>query len=58
MMVDSSRRDLSMEHFGMKLPTPVFMVPTGKSFDRLLIPGRKTLDRAGHRIAIACVAEP
>jgi lactate 2-monooxygenase len=29
MMVDSSKRDLSIELFGMKLPTPIFMAPIG-----------------------------
>lgn len=29
MMVDSSERDLSIELFGMKLPTPIFMAPIG-----------------------------
>jgi len=29
MMVDSSRRDLSIELFGMRLPSPVFMAPVG-----------------------------
>jgi lactate 2-monooxygenase len=29
MMVDASRRDLSIELFGMKLPTPIFMAPIG-----------------------------
>jgi lactate 2-monooxygenase len=29
MMVDSSQRDLSIELFGMKLPTPIFMAPIG-----------------------------
>ena len=29
MMVDSSKRDLSIELFGMKLPTPLFMAPIG-----------------------------
>src|SRR5271156_2362516 len=27
MMVDTSRRDFSIELFGMKLPTPIFMAP-------------------------------
>ena len=29
MMVDASRRDLSIELFGLKLPSPVFMAPIG-----------------------------
>src|ERR1700689_1893795 len=29
MMVDSSTRDLSVELFGIKLPTPIFMSPIG-----------------------------
>jgi lactate 2-monooxygenase len=29
MMVDASRRDLSIDLFGMKLPTPLFMSPIG-----------------------------
>jgi lactate 2-monooxygenase len=29
MMVDSSKRDLSIELFGIKLPTPIFMAPIG-----------------------------
>ncbi|MBD8736143.1 alpha-hydroxy-acid oxidizing protein [Sphingomonas sp. CFBP 13706] len=29
MMVDCSRRDLSVELFGMRLPSPVFMAPVG-----------------------------
>jgi lactate 2-monooxygenase len=29
MLVDSSKRDLSIELFGMKLPTPIFMSPIG-----------------------------
>jgi lactate 2-monooxygenase len=29
MMVDTSRRDFSIELFGMKLPTPIFMAPIG-----------------------------
>ncbi len=29
MMVDCSRRDLSIELFGMRLPSPVFMAPVG-----------------------------
>ena len=29
MMVDSSKRDLSIELFGMQLPTPIFMAPIG-----------------------------
>ncbi|HUE13811.1 MAG TPA: alpha-hydroxy-acid oxidizing protein, partial [Planctomycetaceae bacterium] len=29
MMVDSSKRDLSIELFGLKLPTPIFMAPIG-----------------------------
>jgi lactate 2-monooxygenase len=29
MMVDSSKRDLSIELFGHKLPTPIFMAPIG-----------------------------
>jgi lactate 2-monooxygenase len=29
MMVDCSKRDLSIELFGMKLPTPIFMSPIG-----------------------------
>ncbi|MCK8456075.1 alpha-hydroxy-acid oxidizing protein [Sphingomonas faeni] len=29
MMIDCSRRDLSIELFGMRLPTPLFMAPVG-----------------------------
>ena len=29
MMVDASKRDMSIELFGMKLPTPIFMAPIG-----------------------------
>jgi lactate 2-monooxygenase len=29
MMVDCSQRDLSIDLFGMKLPTPLFMSPIG-----------------------------
>jgi lactate 2-monooxygenase len=29
MLVDSSKRDLSVELFGLKLPTPIFMAPIG-----------------------------
>jgi lactate 2-monooxygenase len=29
MMVDSSKRDLSIELFGLKLPSPLFMAPIG-----------------------------
>ena len=29
MLVDSSKRDLSIELFGIKLPTPIFMAPIG-----------------------------
>ena len=29
MMIDSSHRDLSIDLFGMKLPTPIFMAPIG-----------------------------
>ena len=29
MMVDASKRDMSIELFGLKLPTPLFMSPIG-----------------------------
>ena len=45
MMVDASERDLSIELFGMKLPTPIFMAPIGVLGH--LLPGRAW--RSGRR---------
>ncbi len=44
MMVDCSERDLSIDLFGMKLPTPLFMAPIGLN-------GEATQDRHGDMAA-------
>ena len=44
MMVDCTERDLSIELFGMKLPTPLFMAPIGLN-------GEATQDRHGDMAA-------
>lgn len=48
MMVDCSTRDLSIDLFGMKLPTPLFMAPIGLN-------GEATQDRHGD-MAAACAS--
>ncbi|MEE4200268.1 alpha-hydroxy-acid oxidizing protein [Erythrobacter sp.] len=50
MMVDCSERDLSIELFGMDLPTPLFMAPIGLN-------GEATQDRHGDMAAARASAE-
>ncbi|WP_326522801.1 alpha-hydroxy-acid oxidizing protein [Sphingomonas sp.] len=49
MMVDCTARDLSIDLFGLKLPTPVFMAPIG-------VTGLATQDRHGDRAAARAAA--
>ena len=49
MMVDTSRRDLSIELFGLTLPSPIFMAPIG-------VTGMATQDRHGDLAAARAAA--